>query len=196
MNTMIPEQAEVAPRSSFVTVVAWVFIVLSGFGTFITALQNVMIRSMPFEQLDSVLQDSTAASQFPGPTKFLFAHFQTLFMVAFFVSLLMFISSLGLLRRRNWARLVFMGLLVLSIVYMLGGLFIQQSFMSSFDQSFRNAAPSDSAFQAHTDQFRSMFAVMRIFMFVFSIGIAGLFGWIVLKLASPRIRAEFISGPA
>ncbi len=48
------------PRSSFVTVVGWIFIVLSGFSTLIGALQNLMIRSMPFDQLKSPLQDSTA----------------------------------------------------------------------------------------------------------------------------------------
>jgi hypothetical protein len=32
---------------------------------------------------------------------------------------------------------------------------------------------------------------MRVFMIVFSLGIAGVFGWIVARLASARVRAEF-----
>ena len=179
------------PRSSFVTVVAWIFIVLSGFSTLIGALQNLMIRSMPFDQLNSALQDSTAA-QLPAPARVIFSHFQLFFLVTFLLSLLMFISSIGLLRRHNWARLAFIGLLVLGIIYLLGGLFLQQSFMSSFNRSFSAAAPQDSLFRANAQQFESFFTAMRVFMIVFSLGIAGVFGWIVARLASAKVRTEFV----
>jgi hypothetical protein len=179
------------PRSSFVTVVAWIFIVLSGFSTLIGALQNLMIRSMPFDQLNSALQDSSAA-QLPAPARVMFSHFQLFFLVTFLLSLLMLISSIGLLRRHNWARLVFIGLLVLGIIYLLGGLFLQQSFMSSFNRSFSAAAPQDSLFRANAQQFESLFTAMRVFMIAFSLGIAGVFGWIVARLASARVRAEFV----
>jgi len=181
---------QASPRASFVTVVAWIFIVLSGSSTVIGALQNLMIRSMPFDQLNSALQDSTAA-QLPAPARVLFSHFQLLLVATFLLSLLMLISSIGLLRRHNWARLVFMGLLVFGIIYLLGGLFLQQSFMSSFDKSF-STAPQDSLFRANTRQFQSIFTAMRVFMIVFSLAIAGLFGWIVARLGSAPIRAEFV----
>ena len=179
------------PRSSFVTVVAWIFIVLSAFSTLIGALQNLMIRSMPFDQLNSALQDSTAA-QLPAPARVMFSHFQLFFLVTFLLSLLMLISSIGLLRRHNWARLAFIGLLVLGIIYLLGGLFLQQSFMSSFNRSFSAAAPQDSLFRANAQQFESFFTAMRVFMIVFSLGIAGVFGWIVARLASAKVRTEFV----
>jgi len=179
------------PRSSFVTVVGWIFIVLSGFSTLIGALQNLMIRSMPFDQLKSPLQDSTA-TQLPAPARAMFSHFQLLFLATFLLSLLMLISSIGLLRRHNWARLVFIGLLVLGIIYLLGGLFLQQSFMSSFNKSFSAAAPQDSLFRANAHQFESLFMAMRVFMIVFSLGVAGVFGWIVARLASAKVRAEFV----
>jgi hypothetical protein len=182
---------QVPARSSFVTVVAWIFIVLSGFSTLIGALQNLTIRSTPFDQLNSALQDSTAV-QFPAPARAIFSHFQLFVLAAFLLSLLMLISSIGLLRRRNWARLVFIGLLVLGIIYMLGGLFLQQSFMLSFNKSFRAAAPQDSLFRANAQQFESLFTAMRVFMVAFSLGIAGVFGWIVARLASARVRAEFV----
>ena len=139
------------PRSSFVTVVAWIFIVLSGFSTLIGALQNLMIRSMPFDQLNSALQDSTAA-QLPAPARVIFSHFQLFFLVTFLLSLLMLISSIGLLRRHNWARLAFIGLLVLGIIYLLGGLFLQQSFMSSFNTI--NGVPSTANRHLLTDVLR------------------------------------------
>jgi len=182
---------EAPPRSSFVTVVAWIFIVLSGFSTLIGALQNLMIRSMPFDQLNSALQDSTAA-QLPAPARMMFSHFQLFFLVTFLLSLLMLISSIGLLRRHNWARLAFIGLLVLGIIYLLGGLVLQQSFMSSFNRSFSAAAPQDSLFRANAQHFESFVTAMRVFMIVFSLGIAGVFGWIVARLASAKVRTEFV----
>src|SRR5438067_5343036 len=125
MTAAYPTDTQVPPRSSFVTVVAWIFIVLSGFVTLVGALQNLMIRSMPFDQVDSVLRDSTAASQFPPAARFMFSHFRLLFLAAFLLSLVMFVASWGLLRRRNWARLIFSGMLVLGILYVVAGLFIQ-----------------------------------------------------------------------
>jgi hypothetical protein len=146
---------------------------------------------MPFDQLNSALQDSTAA-QLPVPARVMFSHFQLFFLVTFLLSLLMLISSIGLLRRHNWARLVFIGLLVLGIIYLLGGLFLQQSFMSSFNRSFSAAAPQDSLFRANAQQFESLFTAMRVFMIVFSLGIASVFGWIVARLASAKVRTEFV----
>jgi len=186
---------QVPARSSFVTVVAWIFIVLSGFSTLIGALQNLMIRSMPFDQLNAALQDSTAVP-FLAPARAIFSHFQLFVLAAFLLSLLMLISSIGLLHRRNWARLVFIGLLVLGIIYMLGGLFLQQSFMSSFNKSFSKsfsaAVPQDSLFRANAQQFESLFTAMRVFMIAFFFVIAGVFGWIVARLVSARVRAEFV----
>ena len=189
MTAIQPTDTQVPVRSSFVTVVAWVFIVLSGLGTLVTAMQNLLFSAAPFDQFDSALKDS-AAVQLPAPAHFMFSHVRLIVLTGFLVNLLMLVSSIGLLRRRNWARLVFIGLLGCGILYMIAGLFIQQSFMSSFNTSF-HGAPQDSVFRANADRFQSMFNTMRVFMLVFSVAIAGVLGWIVVKLSSARIRAEF-----
>lgn len=191
MSAFEQSGTQLPPRSSFVTVVAWIFIAFSAFSTLIGALQNLMIRSMPFDQFNSALRDSTTL-QLPPTARLMFSHFQLIVLVSFVLSLLMLISSVGLLRRLNWARMVFMGLLILGIICEIGGLFLQQSFVSSFTASFSAAAPQDSAFRANAQQFQSMFAAMRVFMIAFSLGIAGVFGWIVARLASPGIRGEFV----
>jgi len=190
MTAIQPTDTQVPVRSSFVTVVAWIFIVLSGFGTLMTAMQNLMFSSMPFDEFGTAFRDSTAV-HVPATARFMFSHMRLIFLVGFLLALLMLVSSIGLLRRRNWARLVFMGMLVCWILYMLAGVFIQQSFMSSFNTSFNASATQDSVFRANADRFQSMFATMRVFAIVFSLGIAGVLGWIVVKLSSARIRAEF-----
>ena len=46
---------------------------------------------------------------------------------------------------------------------------------------------------AEADRFNTMFAVMRVFMLVFSAAFCGLFGWIIKKLSSKAIKAEFFA---
>jgi hypothetical protein len=195
MTAIQPTDTQVPVRSTFVTVVAWIFIVLSGFGTLMTAMQNFMFRSMPFDQFDTAFQDSTAV-HLPAAARFMFSHWRLFFLAAFLVALLVLVSSIGLLRRRNWARLLFMGILVCWILYMIAGIFIQQSFMSTMNTSFRTAAPQDSLFRANADQFQSMFTMIRVFSIVFSLAIAGVCGWIVARLSSARVRAEFANTAA
>lgn len=67
------------PKSTFVTLVAWIFIVLSGFATLISVLQNIMVALMfqpeEFQQ---------ATDNVPAGAKFMFVSFQW-FVLLFFV---------------------------------------------------------------------------------------------------------------
>jgi uncharacterized membrane protein len=181
------------PKSTFVTVVAWIFIVLSGLATFISLLQNVMLRFMPRDLFNSAMQDTTFAHVMPPSARFMFAHFQLVVLLFFVLSAMMLLSSIGLLRRRNWARLVFIGLLGLGIVYNIAGLVVQQSMMSSFTPPFPidSVFGADSTFRQTTQQFTQMMAGMRVVTFIFAIGFAALFAWIIARLVSRPIREEF-----
>ncbi|HKS06915.1 MAG TPA: DUF2127 domain-containing protein [Gemmatimonadaceae bacterium] len=190
MSAPVFAEAEPVPRSSFINVLAWVFIVLSGLGTLVSALQNVMIRTMPFERFDETMGDSTAAALIPASARFMFEHFRLLAFIAFVFMLAQFVASVGLLRRRNWARQMFMGLLICDIAYVFSGVFLQQSMMSSVTETIRTAAAADTL-SLNIDDLTTGFAIARIVAFVFAFAVASVFGWIVYKLASPRIRAEF-----
>jgi len=172
-----------------VTVVAWIFIVLTGFTTFISLLQNAMLAFMPQDLFNQALRDSTFTHAMPSGTRFMFAHLRLFVFLVLIVGAATLISSIGLLRRRNWARLLFIALLGLGIVYSIAALFLQQSMMSSFNALL----PTDSALGRTGQDFRHMMGAMRVVMFVFAIGFAGLFGWIIAKLLSPPIRKEFSS---
>jgi hypothetical protein len=176
------------PKSTFVTVVAWIFIVLSGFATFISLLQNVMVAFMPGDVFKGALQDTTFAHTMPSGPRFMFAHFQLLVFVMLVLCVITLVSSIGLLRRRNWARLLFIGLLSLGILYNIAALFLQQSMMSSFNVSF----PADSAFAPTRQQFTQMMGAMKVVMLIVTIGCTALLAWIIAKLLSRRIRDEFV----
>ena len=190
--TLGPESSA-PPRSTFVTVVAWIFIILSGFATFISLLQNLMVGYMPRDMFDSAMQDSTFARVMPPAARFMFSHLQLLVLCTFILTGLMLAASIGLLHRRNWARLVFIGLLGLGIVYNLAGLVLQQSMLSSMTSQvpFAAASNADSTFRSTAQQFDQMMAGFRVVMYVVTIGFAVLFGWIIAKLLSRPIREEF-----
>ena len=174
-----------ATRSIFVTVVAWIFIVLAGFATFIAVLQNIMINTIfPVDQMQSVLEQGKV-KEIPPFVEFRFKHFRLFFFALLLVSATTFISAIALVKRKNWARVVFICLMVLGISWNIGGLLFQQSFFPSMAQIPSNALDNFRA------QFESVARVMTIFSVVMAVGCSALFGWIIKRLSSPTIRQEF-----
>ena len=172
-------------QSTFVTVFAWIFIALSGFGTVISILQNIMVQTV-FRN-----PEVSQAMQAPPPgappfTAFMVTHFQWFFLAFLLVSAFMLASSIGLLKRRNWARLSFIGLLSLAIFWQVGGLALQFSMFSSMREQF-----SAAAVQGGPDM-GSFFIAIAAVSVLFAVGFSVLFGWIIKRLLSPAVVAEFI----
>lgn len=173
----------IAQKSTFVTVVAWVFIVLSGFGTLISLLQNLMIQTV-FTSPEVV-----QAAQGPAPpgappfAVFMLRHMVAVFVFFLLVQVLTLASSVGLLMRRNWARRLFIGVMAFGIVWNLGGLVLQFAMFSSMREQF--AAIPDAP------DMRAFFIGIAIVCVVFALGFSALFGWIAKRLMSPQVVAEF-----
>lgn len=172
-------------RSTFVTVVAWIFIVLSGFATFVGALQNIMVATM-FSK-----PEFEAAMRAPPPgapplAAFMLGHLRLFIFAVLLVSALTLASSIGLLLRRNWARLVFIGLMLLGMLWSIGSVLLQVAMFSSMREQFHavKGGPDMTAFVA----------AIVAFSAVFAIGFAGLYGWIAKRLSSREIAAEFGAG--
>ena len=166
-------------RSTFVTTIAWVFIVLAGFATVISIFQNIMIAVMfPQEEM----REAANANDAPAFARFIFAHPQVLFGAFLAVSATTFISSIGLLKRQNWARLIFIAILLLGILWNIGSLALVFFTFSSMPQ-VPDHAPAE---------FETMWKVMMGFSVVIVLAFAGLFGWIIKRLVSPEIKREFL----
>lgn len=172
-------------RSTFVTVLAWVFIVLAGFSTLITIMQNIMIRIMfSNAEMQKMMEQNRAEEQMPAFANFMIHHFDLFFLAAFIVSVLGLVAAIGLLKRKNWARIVFIVLLGLGIVWNIGGIILQQIMMHSMRANMN--IPPDVQQQMHVMQ--SFMTVISVF---FALAFSTLFGWIIWKLVSPDIRKEF-----
>jgi len=171
-------------KSNFVTVLAWVFIVLSGFATLISVAQNIMVQTMFNDPaFNGTLAASKQSAGVPAAAGFMAAHFKLFFASFMVLCTATLISSIGLLKRRNWARLIFIAILGLGIVWNLGGLLFQFTMFSSF--------PQPPATSHEPDAFKSMFITIMVFSAVMAVAFSVLFGWIIKRLVSRPIAAEF-----
>jgi len=181
MDTL-PDQP---PRSQFVTVLAWIFIVLSGFTALIAVVQNIMFHL--------VFERGFGKGVPPPPQEmgevfaFIFDHMQWVFAGFLVLSLLGLTAAIGLLRRYEWARWLFVALMGLAIAYQVLGLALQSVMMPSFDMPLAHAPEGVAA------GFRTMTIVIRIFSAVMALAFCGVFGWIIKRLLAADIRAEFRS---
>jgi hypothetical protein len=107
-----------------------------------------------------------------------------MFLVASTVTLA---SSIGLLRRMNWARWVFVGLMALGIVWNVGGLVLQFGMFSSMQDRFVTAPGMPNM--------RPFFIAVAVVSVVFALAFSGLFGWIAARLLSSAVAAEFRRQP-
>jgi hypothetical protein len=177
-------------RSDFVTVLAWIFIGLGGLSTLMSVAQYIMFNfMMSIGQMQDAMNAETARGDFPPAAEFMFGHFRQLIGAFFLLSLVTLVAAVGLLRRRNWARLVFICLMALGIVWNLAGLVLQRVMMSSMLSTMPMLPPNAPPdFRA---QFETMMTGMQIVVAIFALGFSVLFGWIIMRLMSAAIRREF-----
>lgn len=174
------------PRSTFVTVIGWIFLVLSCFALLMVLLQGFIMQvAFSGSEFREALQ--TASSQRPGvPPLSLFAlrHMTWFLLVPAVALILSFVASLGLLRRWAWARLLFIALMIIGIIWNLAGLVLQFFMMPSMQQAFAHLPPEAPDLQ-------TFMSVIMIVGALFAIGYCVLFGWIAKRLMAPAIKAEF-----
>ena len=93
-------------------------------------------------------------------------------------------SGIGLLKRKEWARLLFIALLGLSILGNIGGFFAQQSAFS-YISAMPEAPPEFHA------QFERMATTMWVVSIAMAVGVSAVSGWLMWRLASAPVKAEF-----
>ena len=173
----------VGARSLFVTITAWVFIVLGLLASSSALVQNATVASLPGQ----LALAGTPLPQ-PGLTGWLLAYLPWVVGAGLVVSVAMLAAAAGLLLRLEWARRTFIGLLILAIVANLCGLWLQQEVMLSLlDATLQNAQlPPQVAgvFGGFVVAARSMAVLVTLLA-------CGFLGWIAWRLTLPPIRQEF-----
>lgn len=166
-------------KSTLVNVIAWIFIIGAGFASVISVVQIIMFSIMfGGDELHSMPEDA------PAMAKFMTEFFHLVIYGFFVLALCTLVSSIALLKRKNWARLVFIGVLSIGILWQMGGVAMQFVIFSDLPSSSQNEG---------FENFELMSNIIRLFSFAIAIVVSGLFVWIIKKLATQPIIGEFVS---
>lgn len=173
-------------RSDFVTAVAWIFIAISGFSTLMSLFQNLMITfAFPVAEMHVAAQQGGNGQPMPAFFRFILGNIRLFFLFFLAISALTLVASIGLLKRKNWARIAFIGILAFGIVWNLGGMVAGYVLFASMPTVPENA-PDE--FQRRFDLFSMG---IMVFSALFAVAMAGLCGWIIKRLSSSDIKREF-----
>lgn len=177
-------------KSTFVTVMAWIFIVLASFTTLISILQNIMLQVMfAGPDMANAMASANQAQDMPLFARVMANNFRLIFAAFMVLSATTLISAIGLLKRKNWARLLFIVIMGLGIAWNLV-VFAMQLFMFPSMPQIPPDAPADIQ-----SEFQTISIVMTVVGAIIATSVSLLFGWIIKRLLSPAIASEFSAGP-
>ena len=189
-DTPLPPQSI---RSTFVDGVAWFSIAIGASATFFSLLQYVAFNALPPGDLGKMASQFRAYPPLPAIFAFAFEHIRLLLAVNLALSLTTLVTAIGLLARRNWARRLFIGLMGLGILGNAAGLvcvwlaadyirgFLAQAWASSPNPPRIGAGDLDAILYGGI-----------AFNAALSIALMALFIWIIRRLVTPQIAAEFV----
>ena len=110
----------------------------------------------------------------------MFDNFDVFLAVILLFGLTTFVSAIGLLKGKNWGRVGFIGLMGVGIIWNLAGLVFTFVFVGSMPQ-VPDAREIDG-----------MMTVIMVGNVVVIGALCVLFGWIIHRLRSAQVRAEFV----
>ena len=179
----MPQTFTVGSRSLFVTLTAWVFIILAALTSASALVQNAAVASlMPGLQL------ATERNPLPLLTGLLLGYLPWVVGLGLAVSLATLASAIGLLMRLDWARRSFIGLLVVAIMANLLGLWLQQEVVQSVVSNTLSSVAIPAQALGVFGGFVTAARVMAVLMTL--VGCA-LLVWIIRRLMSAGVRQEF-----
>jgi hypothetical protein len=179
----MPQTFNVGSRSLFVSITAWVFIVI---GLAASAL--------------AIIQGAATASLLPGfglaldvrPLQglagLLAAHVPWVAGIALALSVAMLAAAIGLLMRLEWARRAFIGVVALAIMANVAGLWLQQELLQGLIDHTLSRAPLP---REAAGVFGGLATAARAAALAWSLFTCALLAWIIGRLNTPAVRQEF-----
>jgi hypothetical protein len=173
----------VGSRSLFVTTTAWVFIVLAALASVFALVQNAAVTSML-----AGLNGGEKLRSLPTVIGWLVGYLPWVVGVSLVVSLATLGSAVGLLLRLDWARRVFIAMLLLAIAANLAGMWLQHEVVQAVVQSTLTSTPIP---QQAMGVFGGFVTAARVMAIVMTLCSCAVLAWIVRRLMSPGVRQEF-----
>ena len=194
MSTLPPPIPDTAPpvarpRTSFVTVLAWISIAAAAFGVLGSAVQLVLGLVMPADyQLRLLNPYGGDLPELPPSMAWYYAHPVIVASVGLAGSALLLWASWGLLKRREAARKGFIALVAVFTAYQFGIVAFVPDFIAGSFALHAGSLPPGQSMPPELEQIMGLFTwVALAVVLVFAV----LHAWIVWKLCTPSVRAEF-----
>jgi len=196
MNAPLPPEAPPSPSRStrsgpqgFVTVLAWITIVLGILGVAYGLLQLLVAALVPADAYLQMLDPlGTGQVDVPPLLRWVLTHNGLIGTIEAIASLLLTGLGFGVLRRREWARLGFIWYLVLATVMTFGGIWLVPATLDA-------SLASQAALLSPDGSVPPELAPIRTLALVFSVIVAVVFsvlhGAIIWKLSTGPVRAQF-----
>lgn len=173
-------------HSFFVTNLAWISIVISALAGLLTGLQVLVfflwVDDRAYQEMLGYL---SSQNLLPADLLWLFQRLRTIMMSSFLFSLASLLISVALLQRREWARLAFIALIGVGMIGSAAGLYLQFKFY--FAAKLSVAAGSVAPLYAMSLGAHVLSAGLTVLLLVLS-------AWLIRRLQTPAVRAEFQAG--
>ena len=179
----MPQTYYLGSRSLFVSVIAWLFILLAALACAAGVVQQATLASW-----SPAMQASMQAVPLPAVSGLLMAYLPWVNGAGLLVSVAMLVAAMGLLLRLEWARRTFIGLLILAIVANLAGLWLQQEFVQSLVDATLSRVVMPAA---ALDMLGGFATAARVMGGLVTLAVCLGLAWMVQRLRSPMVRQEF-----
>jgi len=179
----MPQTFNVGSRSLFVSITAWVFIVLGAAASTLALIQGAATASL----LPS-FGFGFDARPLRGFAGLLASHVPWVAGVALALSIATLAAAIGLLLRLEWARRAFMVVVVLAIVANVAGLWLQQELLQGLIDHTLSRAPLP---REAAGVFGGLATAARAGALTLSLLTCLLLAWIIGRLNTASVRQEF-----
>lgn len=185
------EGSKQARKTSFVTVIAWVFIALATMILMTSVIQFIVVAFLNFGATQSGDVYSLVVTELKKGLKdsntlelalVAFRYAWVIVTVIFLYAITLLWTSIGLLKRREWARKTMIVLLAIAIFYELSDLAWQFYVMNSTMAPLMKEMPGLGS---------GIMAIILGIVTIMVLAFCALFVWVIIKLRSEKIRLEF-----
>jgi hypothetical protein len=177
------------PRSRFIDVLAWTCLALAAVLALLCLPPDALVHEL-FPPQPAQAGGVAAAAPLAPAAQALVEHLQAALAAGLALAAVLLVAALGLLRRRNWARLTVLALCAVAIALLAAGVFVEHAFEQPWFVLPAGGA-GGAAGDAFDANYQRLVAVLRTFADVLALALAGLLGWLIVRLRSRAVRAEF-----
>jgi len=168
-------------RSSFINTFAWITIVFSGFSIVIGIMQSMIIMRV-IKDIGLKEMSQNIPDDMPPMMAIIFGNMELIIIGTLVLTIITFISAIALLKRKNWARLFFIVLLLVGILWNVIGGYMQFDMMGSMM----------FAGEEIPAEMQSIQSTMKIVMGAIIVAILALHIYFIKRLSSDEIKGEFL----